>query len=190
MFINKSQKHVNMCQNQSVPRLAETVITITETFSIKKRFRLLMKRWFSLRIKMRIKASISKLITWFSKPDEEKEKLLAQISNNTSLNLKAGDWVRVRSKEEIDVTLDHWGELRGCSFLGEMYLYCGTRHQVLKPVERFVDERDSRVKKGRGVVLLEGVICEGTELYGRCDRSCFYFWRTEWLEKVEKSLED
>jgi hypothetical protein len=51
-------------------------------------------------------------------------------------------------------------------------------------VERFVDERDYRVKKASGVVLLEGSLCQGTELYGPCDRSCFFFWREEWLEKV------
>jgi hypothetical protein len=184
MFSNKSQKHINMCQNQSVPRIAETGISSTETFSIRKRFRLLLKRWLSLPMKRGIKASINKLITWFSKPDTNKKKLPVHNSNNSLLNLWAGDWVRIRSKEEIKMTLDHWNELRGCSFLDEMFSYCETIHQVLKPVERFVDERDCRVKKGRGVVLLEGVICQGTELYGRCDRSCFYFWRTEWLEKV------
>jgi len=26
--------------------------------------------------------------------------------------------------------------------------------------------------------------CQGTSDYGRCDRSCFYFWREEWLEKI------
>jgi hypothetical protein len=25
----------------------------------------------------------------------------------------------------------------------------------------------------------------GTPDYGRCDRACFYFWREEWLEKLD-----
>jgi hypothetical protein len=101
------------------------------------------------------------------------------------LGLKAGDWVRVRSKEEIQAMLNPWNELRGCGFMSEMWQYCGTVQRVLKPVERFVDERDYQVRKARGIVLLEGVTCNGTEFYGKCDRACFLFWREEWLEKLD-----
>jgi hypothetical protein len=94
------------------------------------------------------------------------------------------DWVKVRSEEEIRATLDRWNELRGCAFLPEMWQYCGTRQQVLKRMERFLDERDYRVKKTKGIILLKGVICKGTPVFGRCDRCCFFFWREEWLEKV------
>lgn len=97
---------------------------------------------------------------------------------------KAGDRVRVRSLEEIEATLDHLGKTKGCAFLKAMEQYCGTEQRVLKPVERFVDERDLRVKKCKGIVLLEGVMCPGTTTFGRCDRCCFLFWREEWLEKV------
>lgn len=92
--------------------------------------------------------------------------------------------MRVRSREEIDATLNVWQSLRGCGFLPEMDQYCGTVQRVLKPVVRAVDERDYQVKKFSGVVLLDGVICEGTATFGNCDRACFYFWREEWLEKV------
>ena len=98
---------------------------------------------------------------------------------------KAGDLVRVRPEEEIKATLDFWGQLRNCRFMSDMYPYCGTTQRVLKTVERFVDERDNRVKKSRGIVLLDGVYCQGTPDLGRCDRSCFYFWREEWLEKID-----
>lgn len=100
--------------------------------------------------------------------------------------LRAGDWVRVRSKEEIQATLDHLSKLKGCEFLHGMEPYCGTVQRVLKPVERFVDERDLRVKKCKGLVLLEGAMCQGVTTFGRCDRSCFFFWREEWLEKVKQ----
>jgi hypothetical protein len=70
-----------------------------------------------------------------------------------------------------------------------MWQYCGTTQKVLKPVKRFVDERDCRVKKVKGVYLLEGVNCQGFELYGECDRACFYFWREEWLEKLEVPID-
>jgi hypothetical protein len=102
-----------------------------------------------------------------------------------STRLKAGDVVRVRSREEIESTLNPWRQLKGCTFMPEMLSYCGTTQRVLKPMDRFVDERDLRAKKSKGIVLLEGVNCQGTMEFGRCDRNCFVFWREEWLEKSE-----
>lgn len=98
--------------------------------------------------------------------------------------LQAGDWVRVRPAEEIRSTLDRWQELKGCAFLSEMWQYCGTTQRVLVRMERFLDERDYKVKKCNGIVLLEGLMCTGTPVFGRCDRRCHFFWREEWLEKI------
>jgi hypothetical protein len=108
-----------------------------------------------------------------------------QKSTTRPASLQAGDWVRVRSLEEIQATLNPWKELKGCAFLPYMVEYCGTTQRVLKPLQRFLDERDYKVKKARGVVLLDGVICQGTPVFGPCDRSCYLFWREEWLEKID-----
>jgi hypothetical protein len=97
---------------------------------------------------------------------------------------KQGDIVRVRSREEITSTLDPFKELKGCAFLPAMYQYCGTQQRVLKSMQHFLDERDYKRKKVRGVILLENVICNGTPAFGPCDRCCFLFWREEWLEKI------
>ncbi len=102
--------------------------------------------------------------------------------------LKTGDLVRVRSKAQIESTLDSSNKLKGCLFMYEQQPYCDTEQRVLKVMERFVDERDLRVKKCKGLVLLEGVICPGTRGWGRCDRACFMFWREEWLEKIKDSV--
>ena len=96
--------------------------------------------------------------------------------------LWTGDTVRVRSVGEIEVTLDQWGKLKGCRFMPEMRQYCGSTQHVLKPMERFFDECEYAVKKANGLVLLEGVMCQGVRDSGPCDRSCFFFWRQEWLE--------
>jgi hypothetical protein len=96
-----------------------------------------------------------------------------------------GDNILVRSWQEIEATLDPFKELKGCAFLAEMREYCGTKQRVLQVMERFLDERDYKVKKVKGMVLLEGVICRGTPVFGRCDRCCHLFWREEWLEKIE-----
>ena len=92
--------------------------------------------------------------------------------------------MRVRSLEEIQKTLNPFKELKGCAFLEDMQKYCGSEQRVLKVMERFLDERDYQVKKARGIVLLEGVFCQGTPVFGPCDRSCLLFWREEWLEKI------
>ena len=68
--------------------------------------------------------------------------------------------------------------------MNEMTAFCGTTQVVLKRVGRFVDERDLRVKTSRGIVLLEGAMCQGTADFGGCDRSCLYFWREEWLQEI------
>ena len=122
----------------------------------------------------------------FSKHADSEADSEKPVSNVQNTNLKAGDMVRVKSIEEIKATLNHVGQTKGCSFISSvMGPYCGTVQRVLKPMERFVDEREMRVKKCKGLVLLEGVICEGTTSYGRCDRCCYVFWRNEWLEKIE-----
>jgi hypothetical protein len=103
----------------------------------------------------------------------------------SKLCLKAGDRVQVRSRKDIEATLDSRNALKGCFFMSEMWDYCGTEHRVLKPMEQFLDERTYRVKRTSGLVLLEGAICQGTDYAKGCDRSCFFFWREEWLEKIE-----
>jgi hypothetical protein len=71
-----------------------------------------------------------------------------------------------------------------------MYQYCGKELRVAKVVNRFFDEARSHMLKARNMVLLEGVCCDGSNSSDStgCDRMCFYFWRTEWLEKVEEAL--
>lgn len=108
----------------------------------------------------------------------------AAVPVNTAVDLEPDDVVRIRSLDEIERTLGFRRKLKGCTFMNAMKPYCGTTQKVFKPVKRMVDERDGKLKRVKGVVLLEGVTCQGIEQYGSCDRSCFYFWRKEWLEKI------
>jgi len=92
---------------------------------------------------------------------------------------------------EIMATLDHQGKLRGCGFMKNngQHLYCGSIQRVHNLVNLFIDERDmSAARKAKGLVMLEGVMCEGGKGIGRCDRSCLMFWREEWLEKIDQPL--
>ncbi len=113
--------------------------------------------------------------------------LATELEQSAADALQAGDWVMVRPLAEIQKTLNPFKELKGCAFLEDMKQYCGTQQRVLKVMERFLDERDYQVKKTKGIVLLEGVYCQGTPVFGPCDRSCLSFWREEWLEKIELS---
>ena len=99
--------------------------------------------------------------------------------------LEPGDKVRIKSKEAIQALLNPWQEQNGCAFMEEMWIYCGTEQVVMKRVEKFLDEATLRMYSSQGLVLLENLMCEGTIDFGKCDRSCFYFWREEWLEKIE-----
>ncbi len=97
-----------------------------------------------------------------------------------------GERVRIRPVAEIEATLDHKRQLKGCAFLPGMRNYCGTLQSVLKPVERFVDEREYRVKQCSDLYILAGLMCQGTNVTGACDRSCLFLWRGEWLDKGEQ----
>ena len=101
-----------------------------------------------------------------------------------NLNLQLGDLVEVKSAKEIFATLDGQDKLRGLRFTPEMAKFCGRRFRVYKRLNKIIVEATGEL---RGIktptVLLEGVFCDG-KAHAGCDRSCFCFWREEWLRKV------
>jgi metal-dependent hydrolase (beta-lactamase superfamily II) len=159
----------------------------SETFS--RRSKLMVRRLLSPGMERKYKNYINDLINRYCKATGRTTKPAATPAKGTSDNLKTGDWVRVRSLKEIAEIVNHWKQVKGCAFMPEMAKYCGTTQRVLKSMKRFVDERDLLIKKSNGIILLEGIMCEGTEDFGRCDRSCFRVWREEWLERIEKPID-
>ncbi len=100
-------------------------------------------------------------------------------------DLQPGDLVRVRDAEYIRRTLDQDGKYLGCKFTLGMWDYCGRELRVVRRVNRFFDEAQWRMLHSRNMVLLEGAYCQGAGLEdGPCERMCFFFWRSEWLEKI------
>lgn len=174
----------NQCQAQSLKR-----ITIgresTPPLPLFRRLKLEMRRRLSLRTIRRIQNLVDHFYSWFSKFEEKSHPGNEIVIPTIKSRLQPGDIVRVRSKEEIQATLNRWGEFRGCGFMDDMWQYCDSTQVVVKPLQRFVDERDYQIKRTKGIVLLEGLHCQGTPIFGRCDRNCFYFWREEWLEKIQ-----
>ena len=55
------------------------------------------------------------------------------------LDLRPGDWVEVRSEQEILATLDERGTLSGLVFMPEMLAQCGRRMQVFKRADKTCD---------------------------------------------------
>ena len=172
------------CQFSSLQGIAEANAEVPPQSFIRK-LKLFIRRNLSTQQDRSLHIYADKFISFFSISEGGKEAAGSPAHSVQVQSIKAGDLVRVRSKEEIESTLNHVGQLKGCSFMDVMTPYCGTIQHVLKPMERFVDERDLRVKKCSGLILLDGVMCQGTTQFGRCDRSCLMFWRQEWLEKIE-----
>jgi hypothetical protein len=172
------------CQSARLSTMSEGEIRVKPD-SLHERFALVMHRSFSPSQKRKLKKWANVVFARIGDARRQQQNEVDVTVIPTSLNLQPGDLVRVMSKEQIEATLDPWKAFKGCGFMKEMWPYCGTTQKVHKLVTRFLDERDYRLKKTRGIVLLEGVYCQGTEQFGPCDRSCFFFWRQEWLEKIE-----
>lgn len=170
-----------------LPCLAQVAVGRDESppESLGRKVKLFIRRHVSPTRERALRSYVNDLMNRFAELRGNPTKPTASAEALAATNLQAGDVVRVRSLEEIRATLDNWGQLKGCGFMPEMEPHCGTTQRVLKRMERFVDERDLRVKRTKGIVLLEGVFCEGTADFGSCDRSCYLFWREEWLEKIE-----
>ena len=172
--MDKNLKDLHGCQVRSLGEIGDKLAAIEVTWQQRNRLkRILKRRWNYLM------NSLSKSTFQQNTP---RNTLSARSETNS---LQPGDLVRVRSEGEIRATLNHWNQLKGCSFMEEMWQYCGTTQRVLKRVEKFLDERDYLIKRCNGIILLDDVFCEGTRDFGPCDRTCFFFWREEWLEKIK-----
>ena len=103
------------------------------------------------------------------------------------LNLVPGEWVRVKSVDQIMSTLNRMNRNRGLSFDPEMSLYCGGTYQVLKRVTHIIDERTGEMLTfGNPCIVLDRVYCRGdtTALRLFCPRAIYAYWREIWLERV------
>jgi hypothetical protein len=169
------------CQIPCLRGVAEGWATTPPT-SLARRIKLFVRRRLSPAQERIFKARTNQVMNWVARWRGTSTRPV--ILPDKAAPFAAGDLARVRSREEIETTLNHWHQLKGCTFMPEMVQYCGTEQRVLKLLRRFVDERDLRVKRATGIVLLEGVYCQGTADFGPCDRSCQLFWREEWLERA------
>ncbi len=142
----------------------------------------------SLKIRKKIKITkglLSGIMLALVYPKTSKINVVPVVVPDEVLNLEPGEWVQVRSLEEISATLDENGKYKGLYFMPEMQRYCGKKFKVFKKVEIIKLESTGELRKLRSPsVFLEGVYCNG-ERHDGCDRSCFHFWREVWLKRVD-----
>lgn len=102
-----------------------------------------------------------------------------------ALDLQPGDRVRIKSRREIEDTLN--GDLlnRGMGFDGEMSRFCGREAVVERRVQQVIDEKTATmVQLKNPCIVLDGLVCEGA-YSSTCPRRWICFWREIWLERID-----
>jgi len=111
-----------------------------------------------------------------------------QAVDDPPLHLQPGEWVQVRSREEVATTLTPLGRNRGLWFDREMMAYCGGTFRVRRRVSRFINDQDGKmIELKTDCVTLEGVVCSGDLSLRRwfCPRAILPYWREAWLKRVD-----
>jgi hypothetical protein len=104
---------------------------------------------------------------------------------NDVLDLRVGEVVEVRSREEILATLDERGELEALPFMPEMLQFCGRRFRVDKLAVKLCDTISwTGMHRMDHAVHLAGVRCDG-QAHGGCQASCLVYWKEAWLKRVD-----
>ena len=98
-------------------------------------------------------------------------------------NIRVGDWVEVRSKEEILATLDRSGRLDGMPFSSQMLRYCGKRFRVYKSAHKTCDPIYSMASRRVADGVHLNLRCDGLA-YGGCQVGCLLFWKRAWLKPL------
>jgi hypothetical protein len=105
----------------------------------------------------------------------------------TKLDLHAGDWVVVRSKDEILATLDANARLDALPFQPEMFAFCGRRMRVSKVAHKTCDTiQKTGGRRISNAVHLEGSRCSGA-MHDGCQADCSIFWKEAWLRRADDS---
>lgn len=102
------------------------------------------------------------------------------------LNLRPGELVRVRTPQEIFLTLDDRGLLDGLPFMPEMLQSCGRTFSVFKRADKTCGHSFTWMRRVHDAVHLSDARCDGAA-HGGCQAACLLYWKEAWLERVESS---
>ena len=109
------------------------------------------------------------------------EPLDSDTSPHLQLDLQPGQVVRVKTKKEIESTLNRDRRNRGLSFSGDLLVDCGGSYHVAASIHRVVHEGTGELLTMKNPsILLEGVHSMGGPLL--IPQNEYFFWREIWLE--------
>ncbi len=112
---------------------------------------------------------------------------MGQPTPTVNLDLKEGDWVRVKPYAEILATCNVDNKNRGMGFDAEQVPYCGGTYRVRTRVTQIINERTGKMMKMKNpFLILDDVYCQGrySECRMFCGRAIYSYWRETWLERV------
>ena len=110
-----------------------------------------------------------------------------------SLDLQPGESVRIKSRSEMEATLDHKRTNRGLKVCYEMTRCCGGEAEVRDRVDRMINERTGQMLELRNTVTLRNIKkrttmpdsqCLCANETGDCPRGELMYWREIWLERA------
>jgi hypothetical protein len=102
------------------------------------------------------------------------------------LDLQPGEWVEVKSHDEILGTVNTRLQNRGLKYNAEMTPVCGQRFRVAQRVSQIIEEHTGRMlTMKKPCITLEGVYCRAqyTNYSLLCSRRAVPFFREEWLRR-------
>jgi hypothetical protein len=109
---------------------------------------------------------------------------LPAAPTSAELNLQPGEFVQVKSRQEIFATLDKKNRNRGLLFDSEMLKYCGGTFRVLKRVNQIVDEKNGKMLRMKSsCIILDGSAC-AADYHKLCPRAIYHYWREGWLRRL------
>jgi hypothetical protein len=103
---------------------------------------------------------------------------------------RPGDFVQIKTRREIDQTLDAAGALGGLPFMTEMDGFCGKILRVHRRVDKINDMRNKTgLRRMHDAVTLSDVRCAGSH-HGGCQAECQILWKDAWLRRVPSAQAD
>lgn len=107
------------------------------------------------------------------------------------LDLQPGEWVEVKSRDEIAATITPAGFNRGMRYDVEMLKYSGKRYRVQMRVDKLINEKNGKMSRMKTPsIQLENVYCraECTATRLGCPRASNTYWREIWLKRCDAPL--
>jgi hypothetical protein len=106
---------------------------------------------------------------------------------SATLDVRPGEFVKVKTYEQVLQTVNEDLANRGMNFSPEMVPYCGQTFRVSKRLRRIINEKTGQlIELKNECVILEGADCVGR--YAQpflCPRGMAPYWREIWLDRVE-----